>query len=558
MPFPPVFPALAGALAARGYEQPTPVQDAVLQAPPGRDLLVSARTGSGKTVAFGLAIAADLLGASDGGPALPLPGAPFALVVAPTRELAMQVHAELSWLYAALGARVLVCVGGMDPRREQRQLAEGAHIVVGTPGRLGDHIRRRQLDAGAARVVVLDEADEMLDLGFREELEFILGAAPAERRTLLFSATIPREIATLAKRFQRDALRIDTAERGQPHDDIAYSAVRVAAGQTTPAVINVLRYHEARIAIVFCATREAVRAMWTALTARGFLAVALSGEMSQADRNQALLALRAGRARVCVATDVAARGLDLPELSLVIHAELPINAQLLLHRSGRTGRAGRKGSSVLLATPTRRRRAEALVAEAGVEASWGPVPDAETIRGRDHERLLGDPMLTDAPDEAERKAAAALLAAHGGPAIAAALLRLYRAGLPEEEVVTALPAEPAAVSRPGVRAVVRGDLADPVWLSASIGRRSNADPKWLLPLLCRVGGVGREQIGLIRILPNETRFEVAGASAAGFFQASRGSGGQEIRISRSTPPAPDRPMRATGARAPRQAYRKTG
>ena len=577
MTFASIVPALARALAGRGYEQPTPVQAAVLQdAAAGRDLLVSAQTGSGKTVAYGLAVAPDLLGLApglagtspDAEPTLPRAGAPLALVVAPTRELAMQVHAELAWLYAEAGGRVLACVGGMDPRREQRLLAAGAHIVVGTPGRLRDHINRRQLDASALRVVVLDEADEMLDLGFREELEFILDAAPPERRTLLFSATIPREIASLARRFQRDALRIEAGERRTPHDDIAYAALLVAGGETVPAVINVLRYHDARIAIVFCPTREAVRALWTALTARGFGAVALSGEMGQADRNAALLALRAGRARVCVATDVAARGLDLPELSLVIHAELPMSPQLLLHRSGRTGRAGRKGRSVLLVTPTRRRRAEAMLAQAGVHAEWGPVPAAEAIRERDDARLLSDPVLSEPPDAAERDAAAALIAGHGAEALAVALLRLHRASLPEEAEVTELsagrfPARApsgsmrgaagrAGPERPGSHAGVPGGangggehagLANPVWLSASVGRRDKADPKWLLPLLCRMGQVTREQIGLIRILPGETRFEVAGACAERFLDAAHAAATQDVRIARShAPSAPQRPF----------------
>ncbi|HYE00987.1 MAG TPA: DEAD/DEAH box helicase, partial [Alphaproteobacteria bacterium] len=199
MPFPPVAAPLAQALAARGYAEPTPVQAAVLEAGAGdRDMLVSAQTGSGKTVAYGLAMAETLL---EGRAALPGRAEPLAMIVAPTRELALQVHAELDWLYGRTGARLASCVGGMDIRREQRTLAAGAHIVVGTPGRLRDHLERGSLDASALRIVVLDEADEMLDLGFRDDLEAILEETPAERRTLLFSATIPKEIAALARRY---------------------------------------------------------------------------------------------------------------------------------------------------------------------------------------------------------------------------------------------------------------------------------------------------------------------------------------------------------------------
>src|SRR4051812_28363757 len=207
MPFPPTHPALARALAAQGYEEPTPVQAAVLAAAPDHDLLVSAQTGSGKTVAFGLAAAGPLLGPAE---RFGRASAPLGLVIAPTRELAMQVSRELTWLYADAGVRVETCVGGMDARREQRALSAGCHIVVGTPGRLRDHLERGNLDLSALRVVVLDEADEMLDLGFREDLEEILDSTPVARRTLLFSATIAKDIATLARRFQREAVRIDT------------------------------------------------------------------------------------------------------------------------------------------------------------------------------------------------------------------------------------------------------------------------------------------------------------------------------------------------------------
>ena len=200
-------PPLARALAERNYDSPTPVQMAVLaDAAADRDLLVSAQTGSGKTVAYGLAIAKKLL---DGAGRFGRAAAPLALIVAPTRELALQVQRELAWLYQYADARVVSCVGGMDPRREQRELAAGAHIVVGTPGRLCDHLRRGRLDVSELKAVVLDEADEMLNLGFREDLEFILNTMPHERRTLLFSATLPRGIVALAKQYQNNAFRIE-------------------------------------------------------------------------------------------------------------------------------------------------------------------------------------------------------------------------------------------------------------------------------------------------------------------------------------------------------------
>src|SRR6218665_3059716 len=303
---------LSEALSARGYAAPTPVQGAVLEPEAeGRDLIVSAQTGSGKTVAFGLAMAPQLLDAN--GIARPT-RSPMALIIAPTRELAMQVSRELEWLYAKTGARVTTCVGGMNPSVERRALSHGAHIVVGTPGRLRDHLERGALELSALAVAVLDEADEMLDMGFREDLEELLDATPQERRTLLFSATMPKPIVALARRYQQDALRISTLSEARGHGDIAYQAMIVAPAEIEHAVVNLLRLHEAQSALLFCATRDNVRRLHSSLTERGFNAVALSGEHSQNERNHALQALRDGRARVLVATDVAARGIDLPNL----------------------------------------------------------------------------------------------------------------------------------------------------------------------------------------------------------------------------------------------------
>jgi ATP-dependent RNA helicase DeaD len=521
MNFANAHPQLLRALTERGYAEPTPVQAAVLAAETdGRDLLVSAQTGSGKTVAFGLALGPTLLdGAERFGP----PGAPLALVIAPTRELALQVQRELAWLYAPTGARVVSCVGGMDIRREQRELARGAHIVVGTPGRLRDHLERQHLNPGTIRAVVLDEADEMLDLGFREELEAILEALPAERRTLMFSATIPREIARLAKEFQRDALRIATAAEGEAHRDIEYRVALCAPYETEKAVVNLLRWYEARGALVFCHTREAVARLHGNLLERGFAVVALSGELSQAERNRALQSLRDARARVCVATDVAARGIDLPDLGLVIHADLPRDRETLLHRSGRTGRAGRKGVCALVVPFNRRRMAERLLAAPRVQASWAGAPSAEDIRARDQERLVQEALpAEDGAAEDDLAAARALLAQRSAEEIAAALVRLHRARLPAPEELQDTPPPPAPRTTEDRRAgppPPRGDGG--VWFRMSVGRNGNADPRWLLPFICRRGHVTRQEVGAIRVMDRETRFEIAPHAASRFAAALR-------------------------------------
>ena len=514
MPFSTLPPLLAEALSARGYANPTPVQAAVI-APDaiGRDLLVSAQTGSGKTVAFGLAMAGELL--TDG--ALPPAAAPLALAIAPTRELALQVSRELAWLYGPAGGRIATCVGGMDASKERRALNGGAHIVVGTPGRLRDHLERGALDLSSLRAAVLDEADEMLDMGFREDLEAILDTTPDTRRTLLFSATLPKPIVALARRYQRDALRISTVGEDRGHGDIAYQAVAVSPADIEHAVINLLRLHEAETAMLFCATRDNVRHLHASLVERGFAAVALSGEHSQNERNAAMHALRDGRARVCVATDVAARGIDLPSLSLVVHVELPRDAETLQHRSGRTGRAGNKGTAILIVPYPRRRRVDMMLRGARIAAEWVDVPTPETIRLADRERLLTALLAPVEVDEEDQALAERLLTERTPQEIAAALVRVHRARMPAvEEMIEATPQAQRAAQdghRPG--------FDDVVWFRMDVGRRQNADPRWILPLICRRGHITRAEIGAIRVGPGETWFQIPRGLATKFAAAVR-------------------------------------
>jgi len=526
---------LAQALAERGYAEPTPVQAAVLQDEArARDLVVSAQTGSGKTVAFGLAMAGELLG--DDGRVVPS-REPLALIIAPTRELALQVSRELIWLYGPTGARIATCVGGMDASKERRQLNHGAHIVVGTPGRLRDHLERGALDLSALRAAVLDEADEMLDMGFREDLEEILDATPGERRTLLFSATMPKPIVALARRYQRDALRISTVGEDRGHGDIAYQAVSVSPSDIEHAVINLLRLHEAETAMLFCATRDNVRHLHASLVERGFAAVALSGEHSQNERNAALQALRDRRARVCVATDVAARGIDLPSLSLVIHVELPRDAETLQHRSGRTGRAGKKGTAVLIVPYPKRRRVEMMLRSARIAFEWVEVPTLAHIRARDHERLLAALLEPVETDEEDRALAERLMEQKSAADIAAALVRAHRAALPEpEDLIEATPEARRAAKQEGHRP----GFEDVLWFRIDVGRRQNADPRWILPLLCRRGHITKNEVGAIRIGPNETAFQIPRAIAAKFQAAvaRTAEGDDDVRIVPSEGPVP--------------------
>jgi ATP-dependent RNA helicase DeaD len=627
MPFLAAHPSLLRALAERGYAEPTPVQAAVLGVEAyERDLLVSAQTGSGKTVAFGLAMAPSLLGEAErfgGGTA------PMALCVCPTRELAMQVQRELQWLYAKTGARIATCVGGMDIRREQMVLSQGVHIVIGTPGRLTDHLERGRLDLSKLKVVVLDEADEMLDMGFREDIEHLLKTAPTDRRTLLFSETIPREIAELAKKFQKNAHRLATASEGDVHRDIEYRAVPVMPREKERAVVNILRFFEANGALVFCATRDGVSRLTASLQERGFSCVALSGELSQRERTSALQALRDRRAKVCVATDVAARGLDLPDLGLVIHGDIPQSKEIMLHRSGRTGRAGKKGTSVLIVPDPSRRYVERMLKMANLDVKWTMAPSSEQIRDLDQERLLTTlgPMFEELTDE-DRTMGEKLLGQRSPVDLAAALMRMQRQQLPEAEDLT-VPmsmrgARSPALERPtakpvmgppmhrepreavhsgdsesaprssGTRAGVQVERAQPevaverapraeraqatpaaertpraeraqpspaaerapraeraqpsppseraaraerptradspraardaggngapgsAWFAINVGSVKNADPKWLVPLLCRRGDVEKAEIGKIRVLARETHVEILASAKKKF------------------------------------------
>lgn len=524
---------IAKAIEEKGYEEPSAVQAACLKPEAnGRDLLVSAQTGSGKTVAFGFALAEDLLD-EDG--RVPPAAGPLALVIAPTRELALQVSRELVWLFKYTGARVTTCVGGMDASKERRSLRNGAHIVVGTPGRLRDHLERGALNLLGLKTAVLDEADEMLDMGFRDELEEILDGTPDDRRTLLFSATIPRQIEKMANRYQNNALRISTVGDKRGHGDIAYKAVTVSPSEISNAVVNLLRFYEAPTAMLFCATRNNVRHLHATLQERGFDVVALSGEHSQQERNQALQALRDRRARVCVATDVAARGIDLPTLSLVIHVEVPRDAEALQHRSGRTGRAGKKGTAVILVPYQRRRRVEGMLRGARIEAEWTNAPTPEDIRKNDRERLLETLLQPAEFEDEDRELAQRLIAELTPEDIAAALVQAHRAKMPRPEELTANTPD---ARRDAQKERHRPGFEDTVWFRMDIGRRQNADPRWVLPLLCRRGHLTRNEIGAIRIGGAETFVQIPRNLASKFADAvARTAGpdgeGGEVTIAHS-------------------------
>ena len=633
-------PALLPTLEARQYTTPTPVQAAVLDAAlAGRNLLVSAETGSGKTVAFGLALAHTVLGEAE---TLGRATTAKVLVLAPTRELALQVQQELAWLYAGAGLRSVALVGGAPVGQQLRALSDGVHFAVGTPGRVVDHLERGSLVLDAMQAMVLDEADEMLDMGFREELDRVLAAAPKEHRSLWFSATLPKEVVDLAQKWLHDPARVAATPPREAHRDIKYVVNLVAFREREHAVVNVLRAHEASGAIVFCAMREEVSRMQATLRERGFRCVGLSGELTQPERARALQMLRDGHAKVLVATDVAARGLDLPDVSLVIHADPPRDAQTLQHRSGRTGRAGRKGTAVLLVSPDRRQNLARMLRNANIgNAIWEPVPTAEAIRALDDDRLVAKLGAADVtPTDEDRGVARRLLEKASAEDLVAALVAHSRGEFPEPEDLPttrniaqkafAAPAlneraptrweprprgpggdrgpsydrgpaydrgpggdrgpsfdrgpshdrapggdrgpsfdRPTAIDRgpvfergPGMDRGPVGDRRPPMgrlqsepgtWFVLNVGREKRADPRWLIPVLCRWGGLQKEDIGVIRVMDRETRVEILGP-AARTFQERTGSPDRldpTLRAMRAEEP-PRRPL------PPRSGWRRSG
>jgi ATP-dependent RNA helicase DeaD len=459
-------PELSSALFKKGYTALTAVQSAVLDPElSGRDLRITSQTGSGKTVAIGLTLREFLQNddsAAGYEPKSALAARPRGLVVAPTRELAKQVEEELSWLYEPLGVRVVAVTGGASYRDERRALAGGPGIVVGTPGRLLDHLQRKSFDPGGLGAVVLDEADRLLDLGFRDDLDAILAFAPEGHRTHLVSATFPREVKALADATQEDPVHVEGTRLGEANADIDHVVHLVESRDRLAALVNILLANPDEQTLVFARTRADVAAIAQDLREAGFAVNSLSGEMDQSARNRALAAFKSGGLRVLVATDVAARGIDVQDIGRVIHAEPPSDADSYTHRSGRTGRAGRKGTSAVLAVAAQLARTTFLLARAGVPYRFEPIPTADAIRAAADQRMVAA-LLGESEDEAhgldERTwALAKRIAAEGDAtrAIARLLTRTRYAGPTEPRAVRHL--EPPGARPKGGRDRHAGDV----------------------------------------------------------------------------------------------------
>src|SRR5258708_5832661 len=335
------------AITELGYEEPTPIQaQTITQMLNGTDVIAEAQTGTGKTAAFALPIIEKLH--ADGSD-------PQALVLTPTRELAVQVAEAFHSYGKHHHVSVLPVYGGQPIERQLRALDRGVQIVVGTPGRLLDHIRRGTLRLAQVSTVILDEADEMLAMGFIEDIETILSETPAERQTGLFSATIPQEIANLAKRYMHDPQRITVQAAQLTVPQVRQIYYEVGSRDKLEVLGRVLDYERPTSAIIFCRTKSAVDELGERLTARAYPAETLHGDLSQVQRDRVMGRFRTGQVELLVATDVAARGLDIELVSHVINYDIPLDPEIYVHRIGRTGRAGRTGCAITLVTPRERR-----------------------------------------------------------------------------------------------------------------------------------------------------------------------------------------------------------
>ncbi len=389
-------PELLSSLAALGYEEPTPIQrETIPLLLEGRDLLGQAATGTGKTAAFALPILQRIV-ETKGKPEL------IALILVPTRELAVQVSEALYKYGRDLGAKVVPIYGGAPISRQLQQLAGGVHVVVATPGRALDHISRNTLALGSVQMVVLDEADEMLDMGFAEDIEQILSSTPKERQTVLFSATLPPRINGIAKRHLTDPIKIqiglgDIKPGKSPL--VRQSVYIVQRAHKAAALGRILDVEAPTAAIVFCRTRTEVDQLTETLNGRGYRAEALHGGLSQESRDRVMNRLRAGTTELLVATDVAARGLDIDQLTHVVNYDVPAAPESYVHRIGRVGRAGREGTAITLAEPREQRLLANIERLTKQKIAVAKVPSVADLRARQIELTLGTLRAALAADD---------------------------------------------------------------------------------------------------------------------------------------------------------------
>ncbi|MBY8847276.1 DEAD/DEAH box helicase [Saccharothrix sp. MB29] len=529
-------PELLRALSGLGYEEPTPIQrEAIPPLSEGRDLLGQAATGTGKTAAFALPVLERMAAAGER-----TDRAPFALVLVPTRELAVQVSEAVHRYGRDLGARVLPIYGGQPIGRQLRVLEQGVDVVVATPGRAVDHLQRGTLKLENLKVVVLDEADEMLDMGFAEDLDSILSEAPAERQTVLFSATMPSRIDRLARQHLKDPVRI-TISREQPEPGeapkVRQSAYVVPRAHKPAALGRILDVESPTAAIVFCRTRDEVDQLTETLNGRGYRAESLHGGISQEQRDRVMARLRNGTADLLVATDVAARGLDVEQLTHVVNYNVPSAPESYVHRIGRVGRAGREGVAITLAEPREHGMLKTIERVTKQRIQVEKVPTVADLRTRRleltraalHESLLEDDLegfrvvvetLADEFDVMEVALAAVKLAHEASGAAA-----------DEEEIPEYVPRSGGdRRGRDGAPAGERRDRRPPrrptagmTRLFVGAGRSSGIRPQDLVGAIAGEAKLNGREIGAIEIADRFSLVVVPETSAQQVIASLRGA-----------------------------------
>jgi ATP-dependent RNA helicase DeaD len=539
------------AIIEAGFEAPTPIQERSIPILlEGRDLIGQAQTGTGKTAAFALPLAEKLQSSDQ---------YPQAIILLPTRELCIQVAEEIHSLAKYCRLRTVPIYGGQPIDRQFRALSQGAQIVVGTPGRVLDHLRRGTLDLSRIKVVVLDEADEMLNMGFLEDVEEILKSAPTERQTALFSATMPPRIAALARDHLKDPYRIAIESKKRTVAQIAQTFYEVLPSQKLEALSRILDMETPGSAILFCRTRREVDELGEALQTRGYEAETLHGDMNQAARDRVMNRFRAGQADLLIATDVAARGLDIDQVTHVINYDIPWDVESYIHRVGRTGRAGRTGDAITLVSPRERYLLRQI--ERSINAPINParVPTAADIAARRREMFktsIRETLNANAYDG--HLITVEELTSEGSwdasQVAAAALQLLWQAQRGSQEYDGA---EAEGISDRTEAGMTR--------LFLQIGRQDGIRPGDIVGAIANEAGVPGNRIGAIDIMDRSAFVEVPDDDAARVIEALSRTKlrGKRVfvevaRPRRDGPPPQDEPFRREPRRndfAPRDGYR---
>jgi ATP-dependent RNA helicase DeaD len=522
-------PELLQALDELGYEEPTPIQrEAIPALLSGADVVGQAATGTGKTAAFALPLLQRIVPGGD---------APQALVLVPTRELAIQV-AEATHRYGRrLGARVLAVYGGQPIGRQIRALESGVDVVVATPGRAIDHLTRKTVSFDELRTVVLDEADEMLDMGFAEDIEALMVAIPPDRQTVLFSATLPARIDGLVQRYLKDPVkvRIQRERTAAETARVRQTAYLVPRQHKASALGRLLDVESPTAAVVFCRTREEVDSLGEALGARGYRAEALHGGMTQDQRDRVMARVRNKTAELLVATDVAARGLDIDHLTHVVNYDVPTDPDAYVHRIGRVGRAGREGVAITLVEPRQHRLLKSIEKATKQKIAVETLPTVADLRARRLELTRGalEAALVEDDSEQFRVIVEALCADHDLMEIAMAAVKLAHeaSGIDEDvtEIPTAEPTQPRKRAEPGTTSTI----------FISLGHAAKIRPQDLVGAITGETKLSGRQIGAIEITHKYSTVEIPKSAEAEVIKALSKTliKGRKARVERYKPPA---------------------